>query len=84
VVLAAHNDIYGEIFRNLDQLEPGMEFQIQTRSGIYNYRIREWQIVDPDDVHIMNSQGKPMVTLISCYPYRVNTQRIAVFADRIS
>lgn len=83
VVLAAHNDIYGEIFRNLDQLEEGMEFQIQTRSGIYTYRIRETQIVEPDDVHVMNSQGTAMTTLISCYPYRVNNKRIVVFADRI-
>lgn len=60
-----------------------MEFQIQTRSGIYTYRIREQQIVAPDDVHVMNSQNKPMVTLISCYPYRVNNKRIVVFADRI-
>jgi sortase A len=84
VVLAAHNDVYGEIFRHLDQLQTGMEFQIQTRSGIYTYRIREWQTVDPDAVQVMDSQGKPMVTLISCYPYRVNTQRIVVFADRIN
>jgi sortase A len=84
VVLAAHNDIYGEIFRYLDQLEPGMEFQIQTRSAIYTYRIRETQIVEPDEVQVMDSQDKPMTTLISCYPYRVNNKRIVVFADRLS
>lgn len=84
VVLAAHNDIYGEIFRYLDQLKPGMAIQIQTRSGVYNYRVREWKTVAPDNVAVMNSQGKPMVTLISCYPYRVDTQRIVVFADRVS
>ncbi len=83
VVLSAHNDIYGEIFRYLDELEPGMELQIQTRTETYTYVIRNTQIVDPDAVHVMQPQGSPMVTLISCYPYRVNTQRIVVFADRI-
>lgn len=83
VVLAAHNDIYSEIFRNLDQLEPGDQLQIQTRAGVYTYVVRETQIVEPDDVHVMDSQGQPMVTLISCYPYRVNTQRIVVIADRV-
>jgi sortase A len=83
VVLSAHNDIYGEIFRYLDQLEPGMEVQLQTRTETYTYVIRNTQVVDPDAVHVMDPQGSPMVTLISCYPYRVNTQRIVVFADRI-
>jgi sortase A len=83
VVLAAHNDIYGQIFRHLDDLEPGDQFEMQTQAGIYTYVVREIQIVQPDDVHVMESQGSPMVTLISCYPYQVNTQRIVVVADRI-
>lgn len=83
VVLAAHNDIYGEIFRHLDRLEPGMQFQIQTESRFYTYVVRETRIVKPNDVYVMEDQGVPMVTLISCYPYQVNTQRIIVFADRV-
>ncbi len=83
VVLAAHNDIYGEIFRHLDQLQPGDQLQIQTRSGFHTYQVREWLRVEPDDVHVMDSQGRPMVTLISCYPYRVNNERIIVYADRV-
>ncbi len=82
VVLAAHNDIYGEIFRNLDQLEAGDQIEIQTQTGSYVYVVRSTEIVEPDAVHVMQSQGTPMVTLISCYPYQVNTQRIVVFADR--
>ncbi|MCA9912235.1 MAG: class D sortase, partial [Anaerolineae bacterium] len=82
VVLAAHNDIYGEIFRHLDQLAEGDQIEIQTQNGSYVYIVRGTEIVAPDDVHVMQSQGTPMVTLISCYPYQVNTQRIVVFADR--
>lgn len=84
VVLAAHNDIYGELFRDLDQLNPGDEFQVQTRSGFFTYIVRETQIVEPDAVHVMQSQGTAMVTLISCYPFRVNNQRIVIHADRAS
>lgn len=83
VVLAAHNDIYGQIFRHLDQLSPGDQFELQTQSGIYTYIVRETQIVEPDAVHVMESQGSAMTTLISCYPYQVNTQRIVVIADRV-
>lgn len=83
VVLAAHNDIYGEIFRYLDQLQPGMSFEIFTATQRYRYEVTETQIVDPDAVQVMESQGRAMATLISCYPYQVNTQRIVVFADLV-
>lgn len=37
MVLAAHNDIYGEIFRDLDQLSPGDEFTVRTGARSYTY-----------------------------------------------
>lgn len=81
VVLAAHNDIYGELFRYLDQLEPGDKFQIQTQENLYTYTITGWDIYEPTDVHVMEPRGKAGATLISCYPYQVSNQRIVVFAD---
>lgn len=84
VVLAAHNDIYGELFRNLDQLENGDELQVQTQSGFFTYIVSDTLIVDPSDVYVMESQGTPMVTLISCYPYNVNNRRIIVQAERVN
>ncbi|MAS35422.1 MAG: hypothetical protein CL610_15535 [Anaerolineaceae bacterium] len=84
VVLAAHNDIYGELFRYLDQLEAGDQFQIQSQTQTFTYDIQGWQIVEPSDVYVMETRDGPTATLISCYPYRVNTQRIAVFANRIN
>jgi len=84
VVLAAHNDIYGQIFRHLDQLQPGDQFQIQTRSNSFTYTVTEIRIVAPTEVGVLASRGTATATLISCYPYQVNTERIVVFADRIS
>jgi sortase A len=83
IVLAAHNDIYGELFKDLDQLQVGDEFYIQTRSRTYTYRVTGFEIVDPTDVHVMSSLGRPTATLISCYPYRVNNKRYVVFAERL-
>jgi sortase A len=83
VVLAAHNDIYGELFRHLDELEAGDQFQIQTELHTYNYVITGWDIYEPTDVHVMNNREGPTATLISCYPYQVDNLRIVVFADRI-
>lgn len=82
VALSAHNDIYGELFKHLDQLQPGDQYQIQTRSQVYLYTITHIEVVKPTDVHVLDTNGKATSILISCYPYRVNTQRIVVFAER--
>lgn len=83
VVLAAHNDIYGELFRDLDKLEPGDQFQIRTETTVYTYVVTGSEIVEPTDVHVLEGQGRAMATLISCYPYGQNTHRIVVYADRV-
>lgn len=80
-VYTAHNDIYGEIFRDLDQLKPGDEVIVYTASEQFRYIVREWRIVEPTEVSVMNPTSSPTLTLISCYPYLVDTQRIVVFAD---
>ncbi|MBF8286092.1 MAG: peptidase C60 family protein [Anaerolineales bacterium] len=80
-VYAAHNDIYGELFRHLDQLKPGDEVRVYTASQEFRYIVREWRIVEPTEVSVMDPTPTTTLTLISCYPYLVDTQRIIVFAD---
>ena len=83
VVLAAHNDIYGELFRDLNLLEPGDLITIRTETRIYQYEVTHQRFVEPTDVDVLDSQGRPMITLISCWPYQVNNKRIVVYARRI-
>ncbi len=80
VVLSAHNDIFGEIFRNLDQLKPGDEITLFTSQRSYDYVILNSQVVEPTFVEVMDQTDRPTVTLISCYPYLVDDQRIVVTA----
>lgn len=81
LVLSAHNDIYGEIFRHLDDLEPGDEIIITTERQSYTYVVREIEVVEPTAVWVMQPTAHASATLISCYPYLVNNKRIVVFAD---
>lgn len=81
LVLAAHNDIYGEIFRDLDRLQAGDAIVIDGDRSTFNYRVRETLIVEPTETWVMLPTSKPTLTLISCYPYLLGTQRIVVFAD---
>lgn len=80
MVLSAHNDVYGELFRNLDRLQPGDVVRLHTPQREYEYLVDRTQIVEPTAVEVMASTGAPTVTLISCYPYLVDKQRIVVFA----
>lgn len=81
VVLSGHNDIYGEPFRYLDRLKPGDEIIVSTERQPYTYVVDEVRVVDPTDVWVMGPTDHAQVTLISCYPYRVNTRRIVVIAS---
>ena len=80
VVLAGHDDVFGEVFRNLDKLQPGDQIVLYTMQQQYTYLVTETRIVEPGQVDVMNSTSDPTVTLISCYPYMVDNKRIVVFA----
>ncbi len=80
VVLSAHNDIFGELFRHLDKLQPGDQVILYTQQRQYVYFVTRTEIVEPTAVEVMAPTADPTVTLISCYPYLIDTQRIVVFA----
>lgn len=81
MVMSAHNDVFGEIFRNLDQLERGDQIIVYTPQHAYTYIIHNVQVVEPTDVEVMASTSDPAITLISCYPYLVDKKRIVVQAS---
>jgi sortase A len=81
LVLSAHNDIYGAIFRYLDRLGRGDVIYISTQSTIYTYVVRGTDFVEPTEVWVLLPTSTATLTLISCYPYLFDTQRIVVFAE---
>jgi sortase A len=81
LVLSAHNDIFGELFRDLDRLKPGDEVFVNTATQQYKYIITGLKIVEPTDVEVMMPTSRSTITLISCYPYMVDNQRIVVFGE---
>ncbi len=78
MVLSGHDDIYGEVFRDLDRLKPGDEIIVYTHDKAYTYIVTEIHIVEPTDVQWLASTDRPTVTLVSCYPYMVDNKRIIV------
>lgn len=81
IVLAAHNDIFGAVFRNLDQLAPGDSLVLYEDRQQYVYRVRKSMIVEPDATWVMDQTQDPTLTLISCYPFLIDSQRIVVVGE---
>jgi sortase A len=80
-IISAHNDIFGEIFRDLSDVDLGDEVFVYTASQVYRYVITQKRIIEPDDVSVMYPTSSPVLTLISCYPYGIDSHRIVVIAE---
>jgi|SRR5947209_11579759 len=77
---AAHDDIKGEIFKRLGQLAPGDSIMLYTRHSINRYVVVAQQAVDPSNTSVLAPTRQPTITLITCTPYWVDTQRLIVQA----
>jgi sortase A len=86
LVLSAHNDVFGEIFRDLDKLKVGDQVVLFTTTGQrpYVYIVTNSQIVLPTQIEVMASSERPTLTLISCYPFLIDNKRIVISADLLS
>lgn len=84
MVLAAHNDVYGEIFRDLPDVPVGEVITIYAGDESFRYKVTERRIITPDQVEVMLPTTGPTTTLISCYPYLIDTHRIVLFGELIA
>ena len=80
LVVSAHNDIFGELFKDLDKLKTGDTIILTTQDRSFTYVVTGTQIVEPTRVDLMAPTPEKTLTMISCYPYRIDTQRIVVTA----
>ena len=78
LILTAHNDVFGEIFRYLDRLKRGDQIIVYTNQRSYTYTVSASLIVEPTQVEVLASTSDETITLISCYPYLVDNQRIII------
>jgi len=83
-VIAAHRGwSLSKMFRNIDKLAIGDKIYIQNFKEKLTYTVYDIKIVNPNNISELEIQeGKDLITLITCHPYRVNTQRYIVKANR--
>lgn len=93
IVLSGHNNTEGAVFLHLSELNIGDEVVIFTADDEFHYQVQEKTIIphlgnetEADAKLRFYAAPKPaeMVTLISCWPYATNADRIVVIAIPIS
>ncbi|HET6313477.1 MAG TPA: class D sortase [Chloroflexia bacterium] len=80
VVLAGHRDINSALFRDLDRLQPGDEVFVSNNLREFRYVVTESFVVGPDHAEVMDPTDDKRVTLITCTPIGLATQRLVVTA----
>ena len=83
-VITAHRGMPGKLmFTRVDELKPGDPIYLHVMGRTLAYRVTGSQTVQPDDVSGLRIRpGVDMITLLTCTPYGVNTQRLLVHAVR--
>ncbi len=83
-VLAAHRGMStAAMFRDIEKLQIGDEITVTSVWETLAYRVAEIKVIKPADVQeILIQEGRDLVTLITCHPYRHNYQRYVVYCER--
>jgi sortase A len=84
VGLAGHRDSF---FRALKDISKNDTITLTTPEGTFNYQVEWTRIVLPQDTGVLADEGRPALTLVTCYPfYYVGSapKRFIVRAARIA
>jgi sortase A len=78
--LYGHDDIQGNIFGHLYDLAPGDIVQVNVGGAMQVYRVTGHQIVPPTAVGILAPTPDVRLTIMTCWPFNVDTKRWVVTA----
>jgi sortase A len=82
-VLYGHDDIQGSIFARLYDLAEGDMIDVSVAGQSQRYRVTGHQIVAPTAVGVLAPSGDVRLTIITCWPFNVDTKRWIVTAVKV-
>ena len=84
-VISAHRGLpSASLFTDLDQLKKGDHFLIHVLNKTLCYEVDKISVVKPEETSALAvEEGEDLVTLLTCTPYGVNTERILVRGHRV-
>lgn len=87
---AAHRGGFGGSYKNIHRFVEGDKVYVQTNDGWYTYRYLQTKIVKPEEIDVISPvpqsligarEGGHYMTMTSCDPIYVNTNRIIVWFE---
>jgi len=88
-VITAHRGLSrARMFRYICELVPGDVIEITNSYQTLRYAVTGYDVINDviaveDRANLLIQEGIDMITLFTCHPYRINSQRLLVFAVRI-
>lgn len=84
-VICGHTGVvYAMLFTRLMQMKVGNLFYINVLGRTLVYKVVNIKIILPTDVDAIKIvPGEDLVTLLTCYPYGINTHRLLVTGERV-
>lgn len=64
--LAGHRDTF---FRPLKKIRLKDRIRLVTNHGAYQYLVESIQVVHPQDIQVLDASQRPILTLVTCYPF---------------
>ena len=85
-VITAHRGLpAAKLFTDLDQLQEGDRFYLHVLDRTLAYEVESVEVVEPTETRSLAIQsGEDLVTLVTCTPYGVNTDRLLVHGHRVA
>jgi sortase A len=83
-VLSGHRTTHGRPFFDFDQLEVGDRVEVETAIGTHVYEIREFAVVLPTDVWVVDPRSGGWLTMTTCEPKFSARQRLVVWAELVA
>ncbi len=84
-VLTGHRGLpRAKLFVRLDELERGDFFSLESCGKEMGYKVKDIEVIEPQDVEKLKiSPGRDLVSLVTCTPYGINTNRLVVTGERV-
>ena len=81
--ITGHDDADGAVFRRLGDLRADAVALVYAGARVYRYRVTALRVVSPTAIEVLRPTRGATLTLITCTPYLVDTQRLVVRAELI-
>lgn len=85
-VISGHRGVpNATLFSHLPQLQTGDRFFITIGNKTLAYRVFKRQVIEPSDLSQLRLvPGQDLVTLMTCTPYMINSQRLLITGRRVA